>query len=105
MSTGVTVEHGRWACVTAGEYDRRSRRVRVNQAVVEGVEWETGFPASQVRAAIVAHELAHAGADVGSRADEERLARQAAIEAAGEAVVEAIDRFLRKNVHADRSGC
>lgn len=105
MSTAVTVEHGRWACVTAGEYDRRTRRVVVNEAVVDGVEREAGHPAAQVRAAIVAHEVAHANADIGSRADDERRARRAAVEAAGVSVVEAIDRFLRKNRDADRSWC
>lgn len=96
MSAGATVEHGRWACVTAGEYDRRSNRVVVNEAVVERAERETGHPAALVRAAIVAHELAHAEAVGGTRADEERRARQAAVEAAGVAVVEAIDRCLRE---------
>jgi hypothetical protein len=103
MSEGVTVAHGRWACVTAGEYDRRRHRVVVNEAVVEAVARETGHAADLVRAAIVGHEMAHARTLSTTRADDERRAREAAVEAAGVTVVDAIDLVLRKNRHADRS--
>jgi hypothetical protein len=103
MSAGVTVAHGRWACVTAGEYDRRRHRIVVNEAVVEAVARETGHGADLVRAAIVVHEMSHACDVSTTRADDERRAREAAVEAAGAAVVEAIDLVLRENRHADRS--
>lgn len=119
----VTIVSGRWAPVTAGEYDRRARRVTVNEVVVEHVVRVEAIEATMVRAAIVAHELAHAGAHAearvpglaagspqpvamgacgASRADEERAARAAAVAAAGEPVVRAIERALRAGTDADR---
>lgn len=105
MSAAVTIAYERWACVTSGEYDRRAHRVVVNEAVVEAVVRETGHEAALVRAAIVAHERTHAAARDATLDDEETWARAAAIEAAGAAVVDAIDRVLRKHRDADRSGC
>lgn len=105
MSAPPTVMSGRWACVTAGEYDERLRRVVVNEAVVDAVVQETGHASSLVRAAIVAHEVAHATAPRGiAREADERRARAAAIAAAGRTVVEAIDRVLLTEWHADCSG-
>ena len=104
MST-PTVISGRWACVTAGEYDDRLRRVVVNEAVVDAVARAGGHAPSLVRAAIVAHEVAHSTAPRGiARTNDERRARAAAIAAAGLAVVEAIDRVLLTERHADSSG-
>ena len=100
MSAVVTIAYERWACVTAGEYDRRAHRVVVN-AVVR----ETGRDAAIVRAAIVAHERAHAFARGATLEEDEARARAAAVEAAGAAVVDAIDRVLREHRDADRSGC
>lgn len=105
MSAAPIVSSGRWACVTAGEYDERERRVVVNEAVVDAVVHATGQAPALVRAAIVAHELAHASAPRGMARDvDERRARAAAIAAAGPPVVESIDRVLRTEWHADRSG-
>jgi len=119
----VAIVSGRWAPVTAGEYDRRERRVTVNESVVERVVQADALDAATVRAAIVAHELAHAAAHAEacapglvarspqpvatgpcgvSRSDEERAARAAAVAATGEHVVRAIERVLRVGTDADR---
>jgi hypothetical protein len=105
MSAVVTIAYERWACVTAGEYDRRAHRVVVNEAVVDAVVRDTGRDAAIVRAAIVAHERAHAFARGATLEEDEARARAAAVEAAGAAVVDAIDRVLREHRDADRSGC
>ena len=104
MSAPPTVISGRWACVTAGEYDHRVRRVIVNEAVVDAVARAGGHAPELVRAAIVAHEVAHATAPRGIARDaDECRARAAAIAAAGRAVVEAVDEVLRTEWHADCS--
>lgn len=102
----VAVRAARWACVTAGEFDQRTRVVVVNETVVDRVAARRGCAAAEVRAAIVAHELAHA-ADGGlalSRPQAEARARAAAVAAAGEAIVLAIDDVLRMGRDADRTG-
>lgn len=105
MSTPPSVVAGRWAPVTAGEYDERARRIVVNDTVVDAVVRASGHPPALVRAAIVAHELAHATAPRGLARDaDERQARAAALAAAGPAVIDAIDSVLRTGRHADGSG-
>ncbi len=94
----------RWACVTAGEYDRATDSVVVNEAVVDTVAGALGVPDERVRGAILAHELAHATAgDLARDADEQR-ARAAALAAGGHDVVQAIDELLRATRNADRPG-
>lgn len=92
---GPQVLDGRWALVSAGEYDRRAHRVTVNMAVVDAVHARFGDAPAAVRAAIVAHERVHAAAAAGPFArEEEALARAAAVEAAGACVVAHIDAVL-----------
>lgn len=97
MTRAVVVRHARWAAVTAGEYDRRTRCITVNETVVDQVARSEGVPPARVRAAIVAHERAHAQAPPGlARVADERQARAAAVAATDEGVVAAIDRAMRK---------
>jgi hypothetical protein len=95
------VETQRWACVTAGEYDRGRHVIVVNAAVVDAVARAAGVSAHDVTAAIVAHERLHATAPAGlTHAQEEAMARAAAVAAAGEDIVGAIERLLRTHLHA-----
>lgn len=97
MTPAPVVRFARWAGVTAGEYDRRTGCVTVNETVVDQVARDEGMPPARVRAAIVAHELAHSQAPPGFPRDaDERRARAAAVTATGEEVVAAIDRAMRK---------
>ena len=101
----VTVRHARWACVTAGEYDRRRGEVVVNDAVVDAVRQRLGCDTARVVRAIVAHELSHADEGPGmERTASERLARAAAVHAAGDEVVRAIDEVVRTGGHEHRTG-
>lgn len=100
----TAVVTGRWACVTAGEYDRSSDVVVVNDAVVEAVAATSGVSPERVRACIVPHEMSHATGGAAERDVDEQRARAAATAAAGLHVVDAIDEVLRAARHADRSG-
>ena len=91
----VVVEQGRWAPVSAGEYDRRTRRIAVNLTVVEQVHARYGHDPARVVAAIVAHERVHVLSAPGALPhEEEARARAAAVDAAGPDVVMHIDDVL-----------
>ena len=93
--TDVVVEQGRWAPVSAGEYDRRTRTVSVNLALVDAVVAAHGHASAAVIAAIVAHERVHVLSTPGTSPHaEEARARAAAIEVAGPDVVGHIDEVL-----------
>ncbi|BCS35401.1 hypothetical protein TBR22_A46280 [Luteitalea sp. TBR-22] len=91
----VTIEQDRWAPVSAGEYDRRLRKVSVNLTVVDEVVARFGHDRAVVVAAIVAHEQVHVCSTPEALPHEEELrARAAAAEAAGAEVVAHIDEVL-----------
>lgn len=91
----VSVRQERWAPVSAGEYDRRTRTIAVNLTVVEAVCARHGHDAALVIAAIVAHERVHALSALDALPhEEEARARDAAIAAAGPDVVAHIDAML-----------
>lgn len=93
--TEIVVQEGRWAPVSAGEYDRRTCTVSVNLTVVEAVHERFGHDAAQVVAAIVAHERVHVlSTPAASPYEEEVRARAAATDAAGADVVAHIDEVL-----------
>jgi hypothetical protein len=91
----VVVEQGRWAPVSAGEYDRRTRKISVNLTVVEQVHATYGHDPARVIAAIVAHERVHVTStpDTLPHEDEAR-AHAAAVDAAGADIVTHIDDVL-----------
>ena len=93
--TGITVIEERWAPVSAGEYDCRTRLVSVNMTVVDEVHARFGHEPASVIAAIVAHERVHALStrDVAPHEEEVR-ARVAATEVAGPELVSHIDDVL-----------
>jgi hypothetical protein len=93
--TEIVVQEGRWAPVSAGEYDRRTGTVSVNLTVVEAVQARFGHAPATIVAAIVAHERVHVLST--SRAlphEEEVQARDAATAAAGAEIVAHIDDVL-----------
>lgn len=93
--TDITVHRAHWAPVSAGEYDRRTRRISVNLTIVEEVTRRFGHDADRVVAAIVAHERVHALSTPDTLPhEEERQAREAAIAAAGATLVMHIDEVL-----------
>jgi hypothetical protein len=51
---GVTIAHESWYPVTIGEYERKSKTIRVNRQAVSGVGIHV-----HTEARIVAHELGH----------------------------------------------
>ena len=93
--TDIVVEQTRWAPVSAGEYDRRTRTIAVNLTVVDEVARRFGHEVETVIATIVAHERVH----VLSTADalphlEEQRAREAATVTGGAELVMHIDEVL-----------
>lgn len=91
----VVVEEGRWAPVSAGEYDRRTRTIAVNLTVVDEVARRFGHDRSTVVAAIVAHERVHVlSTPEALPHEEECLARAAAASVAGLDLVAHIDDVL-----------
>ena len=91
----LIVHEGRWAPVSAGEYDRRTGTVSVNLTVVDEVTARFGHDAAAVIAAIVAHERVHVLSTPQAVPHEEELrARAAATDAAGGDVVAHIDQVL-----------
>ena len=93
--TDIAIQHLRWAPVSAGEYDRRTRTISVNLTIVEQVHARFGHDPALVIAAIVEHETVH----VLSTSDalphvEEVRARAAATEIAGSEIVAHIDEVL-----------
>ncbi len=96
---GAVVRCGRWAPVSAGEYDRRTGGITVNLTVVDAVQAGYGHTPDDIVAAIVAHERAHAAAAHGlPLAEDEARARAAAIAAGGALVVAHIDDVLAGGV-------
>ena len=93
--TDIIIEQARWAPVSAGEYDRRTRTISVNLTVVEAVHARHGHAPAVVVAAIVAHERVHvlSSPDVLPHVEEVK-AREAATAAAGADVVMHIDEVL-----------
>ena len=93
--TEIVVQEGRWAPVSAGEYDRRTRTVSVNLTVVEEVQARFGHEPARVIAAIVAHERVHVLSTPQALPHEEELrARAAATAAGGLEIVTHIDDVL-----------
>ena len=93
--TDIVIEQGRWAPVSAGEYDRRTRTIAVNLTVVDEVTRRFGHDRATVMAAIVAHERVHLLAtSEGLPHEEERRAREAAVSVAGLELVIQIDDVL-----------
>lgn len=93
--TAADVREAHWAPVSAGEYDRRTRIISVNVAVVERVCARYGHDRAAVIAAIVAHERSHASSRPGTLPQvEERRAREAAAAVAGHELVAHIDEVL-----------
>lgn len=93
--TDIAITQGRWAPVSAGEYDSRTRTVCVNIAVVERVQARFGHHRDAVIGAIVAHELVHALSARDTRQhEEEQRAREAATTAGGADLVAHIDDVL-----------
>jgi predicted aconitase len=91
----IAIQEGRWAPVSAGEYDRRTRTVSVNLTVVEEVAARFGHHAAVVIAAIVAHERVHVlSTPEALPHDEELRARAAATAASSADVVAHIDEVL-----------
>ena len=93
--TDILVQAARWAPVSAGEYDRRTRRLSINLSVVDAVHARFGHPPATIIAAIVAHERVHASSTCRVQPHEEEVrAREAATAAAGAHVVAHIDMVL-----------
>jgi hypothetical protein len=93
----IAIQHARWAPVSAGEYDRRTRTVSVNLTVVEQVQARFGHDQAVVIAAIVAHERVHVLSTADALPhDEEVRARQAATEIGGAELVAHIDDVLAR---------
>ena len=93
--TDVVIEEGRWAPVSAGEYDRRTRVISVNLTVVEQVHALFGHDPDLVRAAIVAHERVHLLSTPDALPhEEEARARDAASAVGGVELVLHIDEVL-----------
>lgn len=91
----ITIEEGCWAPVSAGEYDRRQRRISVNLTVVDEVVSRYGHDRAIVIAAIVAHERVHVRSTPDALPHEEELrARAAAAAAASAELVAQIDEVL-----------
>jgi hypothetical protein len=91
----ITIDQARWAPVSAGEYDRRTRTISVNLTVVEQVQARFGHEQALVIATIVAHERVH----VLSTPDalphvEDVRAREAATHVGGAELVAHIDDVL-----------
>ncbi len=93
--TDVVIEEGRWAPVSAGEYDRRTGVISVNLTVVEQVHGLFGHDPDLIRAAIIAHERVHllSTPDVLPH-EEEARARDAASAVGGADLVAHIDEVL-----------
>ena len=95
--TEIAVQQGRWAPVSAGEYDRRTRTVSVNLTVIEEVHARFGHAVALVTAAIIAHERVHVlSTPEALPHEEERRARVAATEASNADVVAHIDEVLAR---------
>lgn len=95
--TEIAVHEGRWAPVSAGEYDRRTQTVSVNLTVIEEVHARFGHAVALVTAAIVAHERVHVLSTPDALPhEEERRARVAATEASSPDVVAHIDEVLAR---------
>lgn len=95
MNDDVVIRAARWAPVSAGEYDRRSRTITVNLTVVDAVQARHGHAPTAVIAAIVAHERVHVTSTPDTLLQEEEArARAAAVAAAGPEVVGHIDAVL-----------
>jgi hypothetical protein len=93
--TDIAIKEGRWAPVSAGEYDRRTRTISVNMTVVEEVHARFGHEAGLVVAAIVAHERVHVLSTPNAWPHEEELrARAAAADVGGPDMVVHIDEVL-----------
>jgi hypothetical protein len=93
--TGFAVQEERWAPVSAGEYDRRTRIVSVNMTVVDEVHARFGHEPALVIATIVAHERVHLLSTRDALPhEEERRARLAATEVGGCELVSNIDEVL-----------
>jgi len=93
--TDIAIKEGRWAPVSAGEYDRRTRTISVNMTVVEEVQTRFGHDAALVIAAIIAHERVHVLSTPEALPHEEELrARAAAAEVGGPDLVAHIDEVL-----------
>jgi hypothetical protein len=91
----ITIEEGHWAPVSAGEYDRRLRRISVNLTVVDEVVARFGHARADVIAAIVAHEEVHVRSSPEALPHEEELrARAAAAAVSGSEIVLHIDEVL-----------
>lgn len=96
--TDIAIHEGRWAPVSAGEYDRRTRTVFVNLTVVEQVQARFGYDPAIVIAAIVAHERVHVLSTPGALPHEEELgARAAATAVGGSDLVLHIDEVLAES--------
>ena len=92
---GIAVRADRWAPVSAGEYDHRTRTLSVNMTVVDQVHARFGHEPASVITAIIAHERVHAlSTRVALAHEEERRARAAAIEVGGAELVAHIDEVL-----------
>lgn len=92
---GIAVREERWAPVSAGEYDRRTRTVSVNMTVVDEVHARFGHEPALVIATIVAHEREHVLSTRDALPHEEEMrARVAATEVGGSELVSAIDDVL-----------
>lgn len=93
--TDIAIQHQRWAPVSAGEYDRRTRTISVNLNVVEQVQARYGHDPALVVAAIVEHERVHVLSTPDALPhEEENRARAAATEVAGPEIVAHIDDVL-----------
>jgi hypothetical protein len=93
--TDIVIEQSRWAPVSAGEYDRRTRTIAVNLTVVDEVATRFGHDRATVIAAIVAHERVHVLSTTQELPhEEERRAREAAASVAGLELVAHIDDVL-----------
>jgi len=91
----AVVHEGRWALISAGEYDPGRHAITINLSVVDAVCARFGDRPALVKGAILAHEAVHATRASGSTAgDEEAMARRAACETAGHRVVEHIEAVL-----------
>lgn len=93
--TDIAIQEERWAPVSAGEYDRRTRTVFVNLTVVEQVQARFGHAPDAVIGTIVAHERVHVLSTPDALPqDEERRAREAATDFGGAEIVAHIDDVL-----------
>ncbi len=93
--TDIAVLEGRWAPVSAGEYDRRAQTISVNLTVVEEVHTRFGHETALVVAAIVAHERVHVLSTPDALPHEEELrARAAAAAVGGPDMITHIDEVL-----------